>query len=118
MKNSRGLLMKMRDFIVRHKVKIFDAGFVIISLAVAALFAFEVNVFVHEAEITAQQATLELNELMVLMTLLMAGILFYIWRRAREHRSARRRVRTSIPRSRLRETIRADRAGSLGRDEA
>lgn len=69
----------------RHKVKIFDAGFLIVALCVAALFAFEVDVFATEGRLTKRQETIELNELMALTTLLMGGVLFYTWRRAREH---------------------------------
>lgn len=82
----RKLLGRGVRFIMRHRVKIFDAGFIAIVLLVAALFAFEVDIFRHEGSLTQAQETLELDELMICVTLLMGGVLFYTWRRAHEHR--------------------------------
>lgn len=69
----------------RHRVKVFDAGLVTILLAAAALFALEADVFAHESSLIRHQGSIELNELLALMTLLMICILGYSWRRAREH---------------------------------
>jgi diguanylate cyclase (GGDEF)-like protein len=73
-------------FLVRHRVKIFDLGFILVVLAAAALFAFEVDIFANEAGISQRQETLELDELLLLTTLVVSGALFYTWRRAREHK--------------------------------
>lgn len=79
-------LNPLKAFVMRNRVKIFDLGLVLIVLAVAALFAFEVDIFANEQGIPQRQETLELDELLVLTTLIVGGILFYTWRRAIEHR--------------------------------
>ncbi|WP_164919580.1 putative bifunctional diguanylate cyclase/phosphodiesterase [Hansschlegelia zhihuaiae] len=71
---------------MRNRVKIFDGGMILVFLAVAALFLFEVDVFRHEADLSPRERELELDELMILTSLVMLGVLFYTWRRAREHR--------------------------------
>lgn len=76
----------LKAWVMRNRVKIFDTGFILIALAVAALFAFEVDIFNHEAGATQHQQTVELNELLALTTLVMAGVLIYTWRRAVEHK--------------------------------
>ena len=69
-----------------HRTKIFDLGFIFILLGAATLFAFEVDVFRNEGGISQKQETIELDELLVLTTLLMLAVLIYTWRRAREHK--------------------------------
>ena len=79
--------------LTRHRVKIFDAGFILVVLAVATLFAFEVDVFANDAQVTRRQETIELDEAFVLTSLVMAGVLFYTWRRTLEHkRESRLRI--------------------------
>lgn len=79
------VIRRFSMFVVRNRVKIFDLGFVLISLAVAGLLAFEVDIFVTEGSVTRRQETVELNELLALTALVLFGALFYTWRRAREH---------------------------------
>jgi diguanylate cyclase (GGDEF)-like protein len=57
---------------------------------VAALFAFQVDVFANDTKVTRRQETIELDEMLVLTTLTMAGLLFYAWRRAAEHKRENR----------------------------
>jgi len=93
MKNRSQFAGALKDYLVRNRVKIFDLGFIIITLAVLALFAFQIDIFENEARETRHQETVELDELMVLTSLLMGGVLFYTWRRAREHqRENRQRI--------------------------
>ena len=79
-------LKTLKAYVMRHRVKLFDLGFIAVILAVATLFAFEVDVFENESRETQHQETIEVDELMALTTLLVGGILFYTWRRAREHK--------------------------------
>jgi predicted signal transduction protein with EAL and GGDEF domain len=79
------LIVILKARFMRHRVKIFDAGFVLSLLATAALFAFEIDIFATESQVTLAAETLELNELLVLCTLTVCGVLFYTWRRASEH---------------------------------
>nr|WP_314073322.1 EAL domain-containing protein [uncultured Roseococcus sp.] len=71
--------------LVRQRVRIFDAGFVLVVIAVFAWVALQVDLFRNVGGPTQEQ-TIEVDELFGLTTLLMCGILFYAWRRAREHR--------------------------------
>jgi diguanylate cyclase (GGDEF)-like protein len=75
---------------MRNRVKIFDLGFVAVLLVVAALVAFEVDIFENADHVSRKQETVELDELMMLTTLAVSGVLFYTWRRAREHRRENR----------------------------
>ena len=81
-----GLIAQGRAFVMRNRVRIFDVGFVVVGLAVTALFAFGVDIFENASHVTRRQETLELDEFLLLTTLVVAGALFYTWRRAREHR--------------------------------
>lgn len=71
---------------MKHRVKIFDIGFVLVILSVFALFVFEFDVFLHRGQTTYQEQQVEIDELLILSTLVVSGALFYTWRRAREHR--------------------------------
>jgi diguanylate cyclase (GGDEF)-like protein len=85
MESIRQFAAAVRAGIVRHRVKIFDLGFIVIALAVAALFAFEVDVFENESRVSRHQETFELDEILVLTVLVVTAVLAYTWRRAREH---------------------------------
>src|SRR5258706_3537217 len=86
MNTSKPALTTLKAYVIRHRVKLFDIGFIAVVLAVATLFAFEVDVFENDAKGTQHQETIEVDELMALTTLVVGGILFYTWRRAREHK--------------------------------
>ncbi len=70
----------------KPRTKIVDLGFIFVLLGAAALFVFEVDVFRNEGGISHKQGTIELDELLVLTTLVMFAALAYTWRRAREHK--------------------------------
>ena len=70
---------------VRHRVKIFDAGFITALLAAATLFAFEFDVFETQSGLDAAETRIDLDEMMALSTLLVLCVLGYTFRRAREH---------------------------------
>ncbi|MDB5439908.1 MAG: hypothetical protein JWM33_2335 [Caulobacteraceae bacterium] len=70
----------------RHRVKILDAGFVLVVLAALTLVAFYADVFENESKLTQHKETIELDEMMLLSLMVMAGVLFYTWRRAVEHK--------------------------------
>ena len=72
--------------IMKHRVKIFDFGFILAVLGVASVFAFETDIVEYEGHLTQHAETIELNELLVLVSLVMVSVLFYTWRRAREHK--------------------------------
>lgn len=78
-------LVALRNWIVRHRTKIFDLGFILVLIAVACVVAFEIDIFGSEAGASRAKLDLDLNELMGLVAVVTAGLLFYTWRRAREH---------------------------------
>jgi diguanylate cyclase (GGDEF)-like protein len=71
---------------MRNRVKIFDLGFVLMILIAASLIAFEVDIFENAPGVSRKQETIELDELLMLTTIATGGVLFYTWRRAREHK--------------------------------
>ncbi|RDJ19795.1 EAL domain-containing protein [Bosea caraganae] len=71
---------------MRNRVKILDAGFLLVLLSVASLLAFEIDIFQSADLVSPQEKTIELDEVFVLSTLVMCGMLFYTWRRARQHK--------------------------------
>ncbi|MBS0331861.1 MAG: EAL domain-containing protein [Proteobacteria bacterium] len=75
-----------RSYAVRHRVKIFDLGFIAIVLLAAALIAFEVDIFENAPGVSRKQETVELDELLLLTVFAVCGVLFFTWRRAREHK--------------------------------
>lgn len=80
------LFQTAQAFLMRNRVRIFDLGFVLALIGVATLFTFEADIFVNEARDSVEKLKFELNELLVLATLVMAGVLYYVWRRAVEHK--------------------------------
>jgi diguanylate cyclase (GGDEF)-like protein len=71
---------------MRNRVKIFDLGFIVMLLTAATFVAFEVDIFENAPGVSRKQETIELDELMLLSTIAVSGVLFYTWRRAREHK--------------------------------
>jgi diguanylate cyclase (GGDEF)-like protein len=86
MSKPHGLVKDLKAYAMRNRVKIFDLGFIVILLAVAALFAFEVDIFENAPGVSPKQETIELDELLLLVSLTIGGVLFYTWRRASEHK--------------------------------
>lgn len=86
MDDGTQILRSAGEALRRNRVRVMDLGFILIVLAAAALFAFEVDIFETEGAASLASETFELDELMLLSTLLMAGALAYTWRRAREHK--------------------------------
>jgi hypothetical protein len=77
---------------MRHRVKIFDLGFVVMLLVAAAFIAFEIDIFETAPGVSRKQETVEFDELMLLSTLAVSGVLFYTWRRARAQAGNQLRV--------------------------
>jgi diguanylate cyclase (GGDEF)-like protein len=70
---------------MRNRVKIFDFGFVLMLLLGAGFVAFAVDIFENAPNVSRKQETVELDEMLLLTIVAVAGVLFYTWRRAREH---------------------------------
>lgn len=81
------------SFIRRQRERVWDVGLIGVTLAVATLAVFEIDVFTTEGGVSRRRETIELDELLVLTLLFMGGVLFYVWRRAAEFsRESRRRA--------------------------
>lgn len=80
------MLAETKSMIIRHRVSILDASVILACVAVAAFVAFEVDLFVTESQRSAREMALELDEIMVLATLLTGGLLTFAFRRLREQR--------------------------------
>jgi diguanylate cyclase (GGDEF)-like protein len=82
-----------RSFIIRHRVSIGDLALLAAVMAVAAYIAFDVDVFMHESQLTPRKAIIELDEMALLGALLAVGLLAFGWRRyAEQKREVRRRM--------------------------
>src|ERR1700726_3341752 len=77
-------------FAMRHRVKIFDFGFIAMVLLAATFVAFEVDVFENAPGVSRKQETIELDEILMLSTFAVGGVLYYTWRRAGEYRRENR----------------------------
>lgn len=77
---------RVKAFVKQHRVKIFDLGFILVLLAATGLFLFEVDIFEQQGLVSQAKQTLELDELLILSTLVVLAALVYTWRRAREHK--------------------------------
>jgi diguanylate cyclase (GGDEF)-like protein len=86
MSRPDGQAKTLKAYVMRNRVKIFDLGFIAILLVVAALFAFEVDIFENAPGVSRKQETVELDELLMLVSIAIGGVLFYTWRRAAEHK--------------------------------
>lgn len=75
---------------MRHRVKIFDFGFIAMVLLAVAFVAFEVDVFENAPGVSRKQETVELDEILLLSAFAVGGVLYYTWRRASEHKRENR----------------------------
>ena len=69
------------SFIVRHRVSIQDLGVIAAVLLVLGYIAFEVDIFAHEGAATVQSEKIDLNEMLLLGTVLAVGLLIFAIRR-------------------------------------
>lgn len=86
-------MIDVKSALLRRRGQIQDIGLILLSLAIAGLFVFEIDVFRAEGSLTPHQELIELDEVLILTSLLMAAVLFYVWRRAADFaRETRRRA--------------------------
>lgn len=83
----------IRSFVIRNRVTIGDLSLLAAVLASAAYIAFDVDIFMHESELTPRRAVIELDEMAFLGALLAVGLLIFGWRRyAEQKREVKRRM--------------------------
>lgn len=84
---------RLRSFVIRHRVTISDLSLLAAALASAAYIAFDVDIFMHESQLTPRRAIVELDEMALLGALLAIGLLIFGWRRyAEQKREVKRRM--------------------------
>jgi diguanylate cyclase (GGDEF)-like protein len=77
----------------RHRFSVQDLTLLAAFMLVLGFVAFEVDVYEHEGEMTIQEETLELNEVLSLGAVLSIGLLIFATRRYREQkRETQRRI--------------------------
>jgi diguanylate cyclase (GGDEF)-like protein len=82
-----------RNFLIRHKVTLRDSTLLCAALAVAAYIAFDIDVIMHQSQLTPEQALIELDEVAILGCLLSIGLLLFGWRHyVEQKREMRRRM--------------------------
>ncbi|RYE52081.1 MAG: GGDEF domain-containing protein, partial [Rhizobiaceae bacterium] len=85
--------VKVRSFVIRHRITIGDLSLLAAVLASAAYIAFDVDIFMHESQLTPRRAVIELDEMALLGALLAIGLLIFGWRRyAEQKREVKRRM--------------------------
>lgn len=84
-------LVAIRSFMSRHKSSIRDSSLLVAAFAVAAFIALEVDIFANENILTRREATIELDEALLLGGLLAIGLLIFAARRYFEQKREMRR---------------------------
>jgi len=82
----------LRSFWLQHKLSIIDLGVLTGIMGVATYVAFAVDIFANEPGVPEKTLTLELDEIMLLGAVLLAGLLIFAVRRyvAQKRETARR----------------------------
>ncbi|SES11812.1 putative bifunctional diguanylate cyclase/phosphodiesterase [Sphingobium sp. YR768] len=83
----------IRSFVIRNRVSLQDLGILIAALVVATYIAFDIDIFMHEGQLTPARARIEIDEIAILGVFLAVGLLIFGGRRYREQkREVKRRM--------------------------
>ena len=77
----RLLVSRAGSFVLRHRVSIQDIGVIAAVLAVLGYVALEVDIFATESSASLRQEKIDLNEMLLLGTVLAVGLLIFAIRR-------------------------------------
>ena len=85
---------QLRSFVIRHRRSIVDLSILVTFLLIATFLAYKIDMFANENPATVKEATIELDEALLLVGLLVAGLLVFAVRRYRDlkRETARRMV--------------------------
>ena len=72
---------QLRNFVVRHRRSIVDLSIIVAFLLIATFLAYKIDVFANEDPAVVKEATIELDEALLLVGLLVAGLLVFSVRR-------------------------------------
>jgi len=87
--------LRLFALIRRRASSLRDIGALGATVVAAALIAFEIDVFETEGQVSRAVETLELDEVLVLTSLIVLGLLVFVWRRGVEHRRELERRRAA-----------------------
>ena len=76
----------IRSFMSRHRRSIKDLSLILIIMMVATFYAWQVDIFANEGNVTVKQQTLEVDELLLLGGVLMLAMLMFAIRRYLEQK--------------------------------
>jgi predicted signal transduction protein with EAL and GGDEF domain len=85
--------LRLRSFVKRHRRSIADISIIVAVMLVATYLVFEIDVFANEDRMTVKEATIELDESLLLRGLLTVSLLGFAVRRYLEQkRETSRRI--------------------------
>jgi diguanylate cyclase (GGDEF)-like protein len=67
----------MRSFVIRHRIAIRDLSLICMGTLLALYYAYEVDVFANEGSLSVHQATIELDEALLIGALVAFGMLVF-----------------------------------------
>ncbi|MEI9804923.1 MAG: EAL domain-containing protein [Pseudolabrys sp.] len=83
---------RVKRFVMRHRVSLQDAGFILATVIIVAYLLFEFDIFVAPGASVVEK-TIELDELALLGAVVCLGLLAFAWRRLNEQkRETRKRI--------------------------
>ena len=83
---GRAAIVRLRSFVMRHRVTIRDLSLLLAVMLVATYLAFEWDIYANQGSITRREETIELDEALTLGGLLCVGLLIFAARRYREQK--------------------------------
>lgn len=90
---NSGFRQRVRNFIVRHRVSIRDLGLISLIMLVVTFYAYEIDIFKNEGQVSLVEHTIETDEALMLGGILMAAMLIFSIRRfVEQKRETRRRI--------------------------
>lgn len=84
--DSRATRLRIRDFIMKHRVSLGDLGVIAAIVLVLCYLAFEYDIFVTEGSTPPAGKTIELDEALLVGAVLTVGLLVFSLRRYREQK--------------------------------
>ena len=88
-----GSLERVRSFMIRHRIRLFDSAVLIILTLTALFYCYEVDVFANAPGQPPKAQTLELDEVLLVSALFCAGLVVFSLRRlAEQKRETSRRL--------------------------
>src|SRR5882724_99293 len=68
---------RIRGFVIRHRIAIRELSLICVGMMIALYYAYEVDVFANEGSISVHEATIELDEALLIGALVAFGLLVF-----------------------------------------